>query len=167
MRLGKKIIIVLLVSMSCIGCDQSTKMLAGEYLPKNEMNSYLNDIFRIGYTENTGSFLGIGSDMSSNIRFWVFVVFVGLVLVGLLIHLLVSSKHNSLSFAGITLAFSGGLSNFYDRLANNGAVVDFLNVGIGSVRTGIFNIADMAVMLGMALVLYASFRGNGKIKHDR
>ncbi len=161
MKLGKRIIIILLVSISCIGCDQSTKMLANEYLPKNEMFSYLNDSFRIGYVENTGAFLGVGSELSGNLRFWVFVVFVGFVLVGLLVHLLVNSKHSALPLVGLALAFSGGLSNFYDRLVNDGAVVDFLNVGIGSVRTGIFNVADMAIMLGMVLVLYASCK-----KHD-
>ena len=169
MKLWKRIIIILLVSVSCIGCDQSTKILADEYLPKNGMISYLNDTFRIGYTENIGSFLGAGSDLSSNLRFWLFVVFVGLVLVGLLIHLLVSSKHSALTqgaLTGLTLAFSGGVSNFYDRLINNGAVIDFLNVGIGSLRTGIFNIADMAIMLGIALIVYASFKGSGRIKHD-
>lgn len=166
MKLWKRIVIILLVSVSCIGCDQSTKILADEYLPRNEMISYLNDTVRIGYTENIGSFLGAGSDLSSNLRFSLFVVFVGLVLAGLLIHLLVSSKHSLLTLTGLTLTFSGGLSNFYDRSVNNGAVIDFLNVGIGSIRTGIFNIADMAIMLGIALIVYASFKGSGRIKHD-
>jgi signal peptidase II len=31
--------------------------------------------------------------------------------------------------------------------------VDFLNVGIGPLRTGIFNVADMAIMLGVALLI--------------
>jgi signal peptidase II len=39
-----------------------------------------------------------------------------------------------------------------------GSVVDFLNVGIGSLRTGIFNVADMAIMLGVALLLLAELR---------
>jgi signal peptidase II len=34
-------------------------------------------------------------------------------------------------------------------------VIDFLNVGIGSLRTGIFNVADMAIMLGVFLLLFA------------
>jgi signal peptidase II len=53
--------------------------------------------------------------------------------------------------------FSGGMGNFIDRTTNNGAVVDFLNVGVGSLRTGIFNIADVAIMLGVALFLYGSY----------
>jgi signal peptidase II len=33
-------------------------------------------------------------------------------------------------------------------------VTDFLNVGIGNLRTGIFNIADMAIMTGALLLLW-------------
>jgi signal peptidase II len=54
----------------------------------------------------------------------------------------------------LTLIFSGGISNLYDRVLNNDAVIDFLNVGIGSLRTGIFNVADMANMLSIFLLLF-------------
>jgi signal peptidase II len=47
---------------------------------------------------------------------------------------------------------AGGASNLLDRLAF-GRVIDFINVGLGSVRTGIFNVADMAIMLGAAVVV--------------
>ena len=43
------------------------------------------------------------------------------------------------------------MSNLIDRLRYGGYVVDFLNVGIGSLRTGIFNVADMAIMAGVII----------------
>ena len=45
----------------------------------------------------------------------------------------------------------------HTRLAR-GFVVDFLNVGVGPVRTGIFNVADVAIMAGAALMLIAELR---------
>ncbi|MFD1879315.1 signal peptidase II [Vibrio chagasii] len=51
------------------------------------------------------------------------------------------------------MILSGGASNLYDRVINNGAVVDFLNIGFGSFRTGIFNIADIAIVVGALLLL--------------
>ena len=45
----------------------------------------------------------------------------------------------------------GGLGNLIDRVNHGGNVTDFLNVSVGLVRTGIFNGADMALMLGVAL----------------
>ena len=48
--------------------------------------------------------------------------------------------------------WAGGTSNQIDRAAR-GSVVDFINVGVGSLRTGIFNVADLAIVFGFALVL--------------
>ena len=51
----------------------------------------------------------------------------------------------------LALIAAGGCGNWIDRLMNGGKVTDFLNVGIGPVRTGIFNVADMALMVGATL----------------
>jgi signal peptidase II len=53
----------------------------------------------------------------------------------------------------LALVAGGGISNLIDRLLYDGRVTDFLNVGIGGVRTGIFNVADMAIMAGALLLL--------------
>ena len=156
MNVWKRILTILVVTLSCVGCDQGTKVLASEYLPKGQMTSYLNDILRIGYTENIGAFLGLGNTLSDSARFWVFVVLVGAFLFGLLAYLIQNSKQNLSSLIALSLIFSGGLSNFYDRVVNNGAVVDFLNIGIGSLRTGIFNVADIAIMLGVFILFFVS-----------
>ena len=48
---------------------------------------------------------------------------------------------------------AGGIGNLIDRVFHGGLVIDFLNMGIGPVRTGIFNVADMAIMAGFALLI--------------
>jgi signal peptidase II len=162
MDIWKRIVTIFIVTISCVGCDQSTKILASEYLPKGQMSSYLNDILRIGYTENIGAFLGLGSNLSEGIRFGVFVVLVGAFLFGLLAYLIFNSKQNLSSLIAFSLIFSGGLSNFYDRAFNNGAVIDFLNIGVGSLRTGIFNVADIAIMLGVFMLFFVSNKNSVK-----
>ena len=42
-----------------------------------------------------------------------------------------------------------------DRVVR-GSVVDFINVGVGPLRTGIFNVADVAILLGVTVLLLAS-----------
>lgn len=120
------------------------------------MDTYLYDLLRVGYTENTGAFLGMGSNLSPEHRFWLFSVLAGLLLIGLFVYLLFSKPASFASVTGFALILSGGGSNLYDRIVNNGAVIDFLNIGISSVRTGIFNIADMAIMAGAVLAVVAS-----------
>jgi len=53
--------------------------------------------------------------------------------------------------------WGGGASNLIDR-ASRGHVVDFLNLGVGSLRTGIFNVADVAVLLGAVLIVVGDLR---------
>jgi signal peptidase II len=48
-----------------------------------------------------------------------------------------------------------------DRAFHQGSVVDFMNMGIGPLRTGVFNVADVAIMVGIGLLLLASWH------HDR
>jgi len=122
------------------------------------MNSYMGDMIRIGYTENTGAFLGMGSNLPENIRHLVFTVLVGLFLSGMFLYHLLSRKFTVISLTALALMFAGGSSNFIDRAMNNGAVVDFLNMGFGSLRTGIFNIADVAILLGCFLFVVVSIK---------
>jgi signal peptidase II len=58
---------------------------------------------------------------------------------------------------GLALFLSGGVSNWFDRVTR-GSVVDFISVGLGPLRTGIFNVADVAIVLGAAVVMLAELR---------
>jgi signal peptidase II len=65
----------------------------------------------------------------------------------------------------IALAFvvGGGIGNLLSRLLNEGRVIDFINIGFGPLRTGTFNVADMAIMAGVgALVYFSLFEGERK-----
>ena len=55
---------------------------------------------------------------------------------------------------GAALIVAGGASNWIDRLAT-GSVIDFMNIGIGPLRTGIFNVADVAILGGVVLLVFA------------
>ncbi|MBU4316862.1 MAG: signal peptidase II [Proteobacteria bacterium] len=57
------------------------------------------------------------------------------------------SQHPSF-LLGVALIFAGGVGNLLDREAHGGLAVDFINVGIGPVRTGVFNMADIAITFG-------------------
>ncbi len=51
---------------------------------------------------------------------------------------------------------AGGLGNWIDRLTGDGHVTDFLKVGPGPIRTGIFNVADMTLVVGVVIFLMAT-----------
>ena len=159
MKFFARLLTTFVVSLLLIGCDQISKNVASEYLVKGKVDSYLFDFFRVGYTENIGAFLGLGNALSEATRFW---VFVGIFLVGLLCYLIFGRKQSLYSVLALSFVFSGGLSNFYDRVMNNGAVIDFLNIGVGSMRTGVFNVADIAIMIGVFILLFSQMKSKPK-----
>jgi len=57
--------------------------------------------------------------------------------------------------AAVALLFAGGVGNLIDGVSSGGSVVDVINFGIGPLRTGIFNVADVAIMVGVIILLTA------------
>ncbi|NNF06960.1 MAG: signal peptidase II, partial [Candidatus Eisenbacteria bacterium] len=92
-----------------------------------------------------------------SVRFALFIGLVSIALVATLIYVMRSKRLSGLQVAMLAMIVSGGVGNLIDRIRNEGVVVDFLNVGIGSLRTGVFNIADMAVTGGVLALLFTSF----------
>ncbi len=139
---------------STIILDQLTKVWARESLP-TYVQSYLFDTFRLVHSENTGAFLSLGASLSETARFWIFTVAVGIFLLAALWMLYFGKGQDKWGTLALALVVGGGISNLIDR-ATRGSVTDFLNVGIGWLRTGIFNIADMAIMAGIGVLFYQS-----------
>ncbi len=154
MRLLQRLAIVGAVVVGCVGCDQGTKALAQATLASADLGSFLGDTLRIQLALNDGAFLGLGGSLPEPWRSVLLSGGVGLLLLGVLGHALFSNT-NLASLVGLALVFAGGASNLADRLLHAGRVVDFLNLGIGPLRTGIFNVADVALVAGV-LVLWMS-----------
>ncbi len=149
MKLINRALLIAFVLFSCVGCDQVTKNIARQNLANSEPISFLNNIFRLQYIENPGAFLSLGANSSENIRFWIFTLFTGIFLIGLLIYLLASPTNSKVKTVSLSLVVGGGLGNLIDRIFNEGRVIDFMNMGIGSLRTGVFNVADVVLSIGV------------------
>ena len=151
-------LLVVTIISTCIAFDQMTKWLAKRYLAPDGFFSFAGDTFRLHYAENTGAFLSLGSGLPDPWRHVVFTVLVGVFLLALLAYLCFSRSLPWRYAACLALVCGGGASNLIDRIAYGGRVVDFLNLGVGPLRTGIFNVADMAITGGAILLLVDSFR---------
>ena len=158
-----KIITAACVLTFSIGCDQVTKIAAREHLQGEQMQSFLGDTFRLTYAENSGAFLSLGASLPDTWRTLIFVVFVSVFLLGFLVWMFRAKNVSMWTIIASTLIVGGGVGNLIDRIAFDGRVTDFLNMGIGSLRTGIFNVADIWIMVGAALMIILSFRGD----HDQ
>ena len=148
MSSGKRLALLLLC-LSTVACDRVTKVAASAVLAGGEDRLYLGDLVRLTYAENTGAFLSLGAEWPPVLRLVVFIGFSGIALVYLAS---IWWRHASPPWqkTGIALFVVGGALNWWDRVTQ-GYVVDFLVVGSGRLSTGVFNVADVA-LLGGAIV---------------
>ena len=92
-------------------------------------------------------------------RSLLFVGGTGVIVLGLLVAMARGGHGASPSGSlGLALLTGGAVGNLIDRVAYGGAVVDFVSVGLGGVRTGIFNLADVAITAGVILVALQGWR---------
>jgi len=151
--------------VATIGCDRLTKRMATETLAGSSGRSFLADIVRLEYAENTGGFLSLGEQLPPALRQGVFVGATGLlllVLAGVAFHL----PRRDFAAAGLAFFIAGGLSNWTDRVAH-GHVVDFIIVRVGPLHTGVFNVADVAIMIGIGLLVVAELMARARAMPTR
>jgi signal peptidase II len=145
--------VIVLLPLMTVACDQVTKHVAASSFTDVIPYSLVGGAVELLYSENPGAFLGLGADLHHSTRFWLFTVGVGLLLTLFGAKLVRATRPPEL--IGWSLVIGGGFSNLIDRLMRDGRVIDFLRVGFGEVRTGIFNVADAAIVVGLAC-LFAS-----------
>lgn len=153
MRIARRLTLILFVVASCVGCDQVSKTYAESRLSNAKTLSFLADSVRLQLVRNEGAFLSVGSSLSRPWRQAIFRAGVGCLLLALLVYAVVFAPPRPWLICGLSLAFAGGASNLIDRLIYDGQVVDFISIGIGQLRTGIFNIADVCITAGILIIL--------------
>ncbi len=150
---GRRNWLLLGVTGGLLVVDRAAKLIAIEVLADQPAENYLGGFLRLIYQENHGAMLSLGAGLPESIRFLFFTVLVALVLVALLLFVLLKRTLALKDAIAAALVIGGGLGNVIDRLLYDGAVLDFLNVGIGDVRTGVFNVADVAILAGALVYL--------------
>lgn len=156
MHIARRILLITITLVCCVGCDQISKAVIRTHLAVNEQYSYLHDTVRLTHAENPGAFLSLGDKLPNDIRTMLFSVVAFAVSVSAAATALLMRRITQYQVIGLALIAAGGFGNWIDRVTNEGHVTDFMNIGIGWLRTGIFNVADMALMLGLALYVFAA-----------
>lgn len=155
MKRWLKICLFCTSTLVLISWDRATKDLAKEHLKDKAAVSYLHDFVRLQYAENTGAALNLGDSLSRTASFWLLSLLPLVVL--LIVFMYVLKKSNEMSFLkmfSFALIFAGGLGNIIDRIVFDRHVTDFMIIGFKSIRTGIFNFADVCVTVGAILLIW-------------
>jgi signal peptidase II len=163
-----KIAILVSIIICCIVCDQMTKKIAKEKLGNGIPVIYFNDLFRLQYAENDGAFLSLGSELPEGFSFWLLRIIPLIFLIAILVFIIYKiDTYPFMRLVTLTLIFAGGISNIIDRFINNKRVIDFMNMGIGSIfRTGILNFADLYIFFGAVLLIVSLMMEKQKTKDN-
>ena len=149
---------ILAILLPTVACDQATKAMAVADLRGAGMSQHFGGLLRLVYAENPGAFLGLGRSLPDGVRLVLFSAVVALVLLAGAVFI-VKTPMGRAAVLGAALLVAGGVGNLIDRVARPGhRVVDFMQLKAGPLQTGIFNVADVAIMVGAGLMLVSTWR---------
>ena len=162
--MGEKIIyknytwfFLLLILILNIAFDQISKYIVRIEISDYEHIVLIKDFFTLTKVENSGAFLSLGDNMPYIFRL---IILTGLPLLFLAYGLYyLFSNPNLPGSMQIALSFliGGGIGNLYDRIVH-GSVTDFMHMNFHIFQTGVFNIADISIMIGVGILFIQSVR---------
>jgi len=150
-----KILVSLIVIFCNISCDQITKEKVRNEISKNETIKVVNDNFILTKVENTGAAMGLGENLNPKLKIALLQILPVLVLFLMFIYIIREKKISKLNLIALSFIIGGGIGNIYDRILYN-SVTDFMYLEFGGLHTGIFNMADVSVVVGTLLMLLNS-----------
>jgi signal peptidase II len=134
------------VAVAVVLADQVTKRLAEQRLRDTGSIPVVDDILRLTYVENRGAAFGVLQDQTT------FFVLVGILVIGV-----IAASYRYLPRSGfllhlaLGLQLGGAIGNLIDRV-RQGYVVDFVDFGYRANWWPVFNVADSAIVVGVALL---------------
>ncbi len=144
-------LIVLVVS-----CDQATKLWVVRNFAMHESWPIVPGFFNLTYLTNTGAAFGF---LAGRPALWRHVFFISVVLVALCVITVMYRRLRRESYfyeLSLGLIAGGAIGNLLDRV-RLGAVVDFLDVYVGTYHWPAFNVADSAITVGVTIFIVYSF----------
>ena len=133
--------------------DQVSKFLVRNKINDGEIINVIKDNLVFIKVENSGAALGLGGSLPSNLKTIYFQILPIVVLLYFLKTIITNIEISKLTVLGLALAIGGAFGNIIDRIAY-GSVTDFIQINIGILKTGIFNVGDISIVIGVLLVLF-------------
>jgi signal peptidase II len=136
--------------------DCASKRVAVEQLsPAYVPHEVFGDVVRVTLAYNQQGAMGLSAGSASR---WVLACIAMAMLVSAAVWVWRTERREPTLFAGVALVAAGALGNLVDRLRWDRGVVDFIDIGIGSTRFWIFNVADVAITVGAVVLWWATRR---------
>lgn len=134
--------------------DQATKALVQGLFPLWHVQPVIEGFFNLVHVLNRGSAFGFLNRSDMDWQRWLFMSVTVLAL-GLILGMVKSARdEDRMQLFGLGMVAGGAVGNFIDRAFRQGTVVDFLDFHLGPYHWPAFNIADIGITVGAALVAW-------------
>lgn len=147
-----RMLFALLVIFANAGCDQVTKNIVRQEISAHDRIEVVPNYFTLMKIENTGAALSLGSNLPPLLKTIFLQLVPALILVLLFGYMMWDRRLSKTSLLAFSFIIGGGLGNIYDRVLYN-SVTDFMYIKAGVFHTGVFNMADLSVTIGTAILL--------------
>ena len=151
-KFRKDILIFFVISIVVV-LDQFTKQLVLKLIDPLNPITVIPNFFNITVTFNLGAAFGMFSDMPDLVRTIVLSTAALLALSAVIYFMLKDYKDDVLGLTALSMILGGAIGNIIDR-AVYGKVVDFIDWYYGNYHWPAFNLADSAICVGVAALIF-------------
>lgn len=160
-RGGMKAVIFMAVLFGVLLLDISTKLLVQKHFFLYQQMDIIGEYVRLTYIYNPGAAFGI--HLGEHSRF-IFLV-LSLVALGALVGMYwFTPLADRVRLIAISLICGGAIGNLIDRVRSVNGVVDFIDVGVGTIRWPVFNVADVAVTTGAIILALSLWKEEQRVE---
>ncbi len=147
------------IVVGLVAADWVTKALVQRFMDPYQQIDLIGEYLRLTYIFNPGAAFGIHLGDSSRAVFLILSIVALLALLGMYY---VTPARAQGRLTAIALIIGGALGNLVDRIRHEHGVVDFVDMGVGTVRWPVFNVADVAVTAGAVVLALSLWREDAR-----
>lgn len=147
-----------------VALDVVTKYIVQRTLALYTPVPVLGDYVRLTYIFNPGAAFGLHLGAYSR---YIFLALTVLAVIVLFFWYRTTPAHDRLRLVAIASVTGGAIGNLIDRVRSHRGVVDFMDIGFGSVRWPVFNVADVAVTVGAVLLAISLWKEEQALERER
>jgi signal peptidase II len=136
-----------------VAIDQLTKAMVRAMLPLSESVTVVQGFINITHVRNAGAAFGILNTADFPFKSVVIAVIATAALVGVGVYAASLAHHQLVARIGLALIIGGATGNLIDRILA-GSVVDFVDVYYRTYHFWAFNVADSAISVGVAIMIF-------------
>lgn len=158
-----KYLVLLSVTGTIISLDQLTKHLIVQRFRLGESSDVISGIFNLTYVRNPGAAFGLLGHLDSSVRVPFFII-VPIIALAVIFYVFRKVEDADLKLAGaLSLVIGGAFGNLIDRASYN-YVVDFLDFHWDTAHFPAFNVADIAICVGVGFLILDIIQKERKLK---